>query len=115
MSTAESYPRLAPDSPDASRTTNADVAHYVGLEEVGRGYPEDFAKFIRSAACDGFNVWLWSCKSEKGEIYVYAEADARRFGLGSLTTRFDSTATMTPEQYLKYLGYWPTRRKVRRS
>ena len=87
------------------------VAVYVRLEDTGRpdAYSEADVKFIRSAACDGFNVWLWSCKAEKGDIYVYAEADARRYGPACLNTHWQLVGTMTAEEYLKYLGYWPTR------
>ena len=115
MDDSERYPRLVPDTPEASRVTNAAVAQYVGLEEIGRpdAYFARDVKFIRSAACDGYNGWLWSCKSEKGDIYVYAYGEARRFGPICLGTNFHSATTMTPEEYLKALGYWPTRRKVK--
>jgi hypothetical protein len=109
----EKYPRLLPDSPDASRITNASVAEYIRLEDTGPpdAYSEADVRFIRSAACDGFNVWLWSCKAEKGDIYVDAYADARRFGPTCLGTSWQLVDTMTAEEYLKCLGYWPTRKK----
>jgi hypothetical protein len=115
MDASEKYPRLVPDTPEPSRFTNASVAEYVGLEEMGRAdaYTEHDVRFVRSAACDGYNVWLWSCKSEKGDVYVHACGEARRFGPICLGTNFHSAATMTPEEYLKALGYWPTRRKVK--
>jgi hypothetical protein len=103
--------------PEASRITNAEVAQYIDLE--GRGSPAacsaDDVTFIRSAACDGHNVWLWPCKAEEGEVYVYALAEARRFGPACLGSDLQLTASMTPEAYLRYLGYWPTRRKVKPS
>jgi hypothetical protein len=48
----EKYPRLVPDSPDASRLTNAAVAQYVGLEDFGQldAYADGDVRFIRSAA-----------------------------------------------------------------
>ena len=115
MTGTETYLRLVPDTAEASRFTNASVAAYVGSEERGsaEAYSADDVSFIRSAACDGFNVWLWSCRSEQGDVYVYAFAEARRFGPACLVSDFQPTSSMTPEAYLRYLGYWPTRRKVK--
>jgi hypothetical protein len=95
MTTPQEFPRLVPDAPEASRITNAQIAEYINME--GRGSPAacsaDDVKFIRSAACDGFNVWLWSCRTEEGEVYVYAEAEARRFGPTCLDSDFRLTAS----------------------
>src|SRR5262245_47714107 len=114
MTVTEQFPRLVPDTPEASRITNASIAEYINLD--GTGSPTacspDDVRFIRSAACDGYNVWLWSCKTEDGKVYVHAEAVARRFDPAMLGSNFHPTSSMPPEAYLRYLGYWPTRRKV---
>ena len=116
MAVPEKYPRLTPDSPAASRFTNADIAQYAALEGTAspEAYSEQGVQFIRSAACEGYDVWLWSCKTDEGEVYVHAVAEARRFGPVYLGMSAQSTATMTPEEFLRALGLWPSLRTRRR-
>ena len=111
MATSEKYARLVPDAPDASGCTSADIASYVGLETEGRpdACSDEDVKFIRSASFNGYDVWIWSCKTlEDGDVYVHV-----RYRTGSsiyLTTRWQSVDAMSPEEYLEWdyaIQAWP--------
>jgi hypothetical protein len=112
MATSEKYARLVPDTPDASGCTNTDIASYVGLETEGRpdACSGEDVKFIRSASFNGYDVWIWSCKtSDEGNVYVHA-AHYRAGSSICLTTRWQSVDTMSPEEYLEWdyaIQEWP--------
>jgi hypothetical protein len=111
MATSEKYARLVPDTPDASGCTSADIASYVGLETEGRldAFSDEDVKFIRSAAFNGYDVWIWSCKtSEEGDVYVHGHCRGRSSIY--LTTRWQSVDAMSPEEYLEWdyaIQAWP--------
>jgi hypothetical protein len=115
MAVPEKYPRLIPDSPAASRGTNACIAQYAALEGTAspEAYSEQDVQFIRSAACEGYDVWLWSCQDGESAVYVYAIAKARRVGSIELGMSSQSTATIAPEEFLRAMGLWPALRSRR--
>jgi hypothetical protein len=81
------------------------------------GWPDacsdEDVKFIRSASVNGYDVWIWSCKtSEEGDVYVHASC--RNGSSIYLTTRWQSVNAMSPEEYLEWdyaIQAWPPLRR----